>query len=165
MHAPGLAWVGVPCRRFTSAADDGTYGRQSRVLSMRRSLVCDLDAVVPGGIGRIAFYSTMHSTPGEIYVRDFFGGTPIRLTHNTSVDTNPVWSPDGSRITLLSTRDSIDVPMSWMPTAWARRVSPTARRPTPCSVPLWRTTRIVPHRSARSVRLGVDSRGRRLPST
>ncbi len=53
----------------------------------------EVDATVPGAIGRIVFVSG-----AEIYVRDFAGSTPIRLTNNTADDGNPKWSPEGSRI-------------------------------------------------------------------
>jgi Tol biopolymer transport system component len=41
----------------------------------------------------------------EIYVRFFFGGTPVvrRLTNNTNRDRQPVFSPDGSRSPLRAT--------------------------------------------------------------
>ncbi|MEA2024767.1 MAG: Ig-like domain-containing protein, partial [Actinomycetota bacterium] len=65
-------------------------------------------AVVPGGIGRIAFSSTMDHIAGEIYVRDFSGGTPVRLTNNAVSDDDPAWSPDGSKIAFTSSRDGND---------------------------------------------------------
>ncbi len=56
------------------------------------------DATVPGEIGRIAFVSDVDHVSGEIYVRDFAGSTPIRLTNNTAYDAVPIWSPDGTQI-------------------------------------------------------------------
>jgi Tol biopolymer transport system component len=58
----------------------------------------EADATVPGGIGRIAFVSDADEVTGEIYVRDFFGSSPIRLTTNTDTDRSPKWSPDGTLI-------------------------------------------------------------------
>ena len=55
-------------------------------------------AVVPGAIDRIAFVSDADEATGEIYVRDFDGNNPIRLTTNTDRDRSPKWSPDGSLI-------------------------------------------------------------------
>ncbi|MEA2022750.1 MAG: Ig-like domain-containing protein [Actinomycetota bacterium] len=62
------------------------------------------DAVVPGGIGRIVFVSNMDETNGEIYVRDFSGGTPLRLTNDSFFKSGPAWSPDGSKIAFWSQR-------------------------------------------------------------
>lgn len=56
------------------------------------------DAVVPGAIGRIAFVSDVDHVSGEIYVRDFAGSSPTRLTTNTAYDSSPIWSPDSTRI-------------------------------------------------------------------
>ncbi len=63
------------------------------------------DATVPGAIGRIAFVSDMDHGSGEIYVRDFAGSTPTRLTTNTAYDAVPIWSPDGTRIAFSSDGD------------------------------------------------------------
>ncbi len=56
------------------------------------------EANVPGDIGRIAFLSTRDHAFGEIYVRDFSGSTPTRLTNNTYEEMSPRWSPDGGLI-------------------------------------------------------------------
>ncbi len=64
------------------------------------------DATVPGAIGRIAFVSTMEDLNGEIYVRDFAGGGPVRLTNDAFLDDDPAWSPDGSKIVFTSNRNS-----------------------------------------------------------
>jgi len=56
------------------------------------------DAVVPGDIGRIAFLSNADEPTAEIYIRDFAGSSPIRLTTNTFPEYLPIWSPDGSQI-------------------------------------------------------------------
>ncbi|MDX2343049.1 MAG: hypothetical protein QNL12_04635, partial [Acidimicrobiia bacterium] len=58
----------------------------------------EVDATVPGAIGRIAFVSNADQSSGEIYLRDFAGSTPIRLTNNTEFDRSPMWSPDGTQI-------------------------------------------------------------------
>jgi len=56
-------------------------------------------ATNPGAIGRIAFTSDADQAKGEIYVRDFSGSNPTRITTNTYTELAPVWSPDGSQIT------------------------------------------------------------------
>ena len=58
----------------------------------------EVDATVPGAIDRIVFVSNADHISGEIYVRDFAGSSPIRLTNNTEYDSNPKWSPDGTQI-------------------------------------------------------------------
>jgi Tol biopolymer transport system component len=58
----------------------------------------EVDAIVPGGIGRIAFVSDVDEIQGEIYVRDFAGSSPVRLTNNTVPDSTPLWSADGTRL-------------------------------------------------------------------
>jgi Tol biopolymer transport system component len=85
---------------------------------MRRMLVCALAtvvtvavlivapdpsaAVVPGGIGRIAFVSTSDDANGDIYTRDFAGGAWTNLTSDAVAQMMPTWSPDGSRIAYAS---------------------------------------------------------------
>jgi Tol biopolymer transport system component len=56
------------------------------------------DATVPGGIGRIVFSSDADELESELYVRDFAGSSPTRITFNADSDYLPSWSPDGSRI-------------------------------------------------------------------
>ncbi len=56
------------------------------------------DATVPGAVGRIAYVSEAMDPNGDIYVRDFAGGTPVRLTSDSEPDYSPRWSPDGEVI-------------------------------------------------------------------
>lgn len=58
----------------------------------------EVDATVPGAIGRIAYVSEAEDPLGDIYIRDFSGGTPVRLTTSTEPDYSPRWSPDGTLI-------------------------------------------------------------------
>lgn len=46
------------------------------------------------------------SSAFEIYVMNADGSNQVRLTNNLAQDTFPAWSPDGSRIAFLTTRDS-----------------------------------------------------------
>lgn len=54
--------------------------------------------------GRIAFYSHRDGN-AEIYVMNFDGTDPERLTFDNGKDVCPDWSPDGKRIVFLSDRD------------------------------------------------------------
>jgi dipeptidyl aminopeptidase/acylaminoacyl peptidase len=76
--------------------------RMTLVLLLATSILVvipgEVDATPPGAIGRIAFTSSADEVTGEIYVRDFDGSSPVRLTNNTDRDRNPKWSPDGSSI-------------------------------------------------------------------
>ena len=56
------------------------------------------DAVVPGAVGQIVFWSDRDMPQGELYTRDFTGGTWERLTWNTAYERESAWSPDGSAI-------------------------------------------------------------------
>jgi Tol biopolymer transport system component/serine/threonine protein kinase len=55
--------------------------------------------------GLIVFESRRDGNP-QLYVGDSASpGTAVRVTNNSAEDTNPVWSPDGSRVAFLSNRD------------------------------------------------------------
>jgi Tol biopolymer transport system component len=62
-------------------------------------------AAFPGINGKIAFQSNRDGN-WEIYVMNADGSGQTRLTFNAAADTEPAWSPDGSKIAFVSTRDS-----------------------------------------------------------
>jgi Tol biopolymer transport system component len=62
-------------------------------------------AAFPGVNGKIAFQSHRDGN-WEIYVMNADGSGQTRLTLNAAADTEPAWSPDGSKIAFVSTRDS-----------------------------------------------------------
>ncbi len=73
----------------------------------------EVDATVPGAIGRIVFRSDIDHAKGEVYVRDFAGGSPTRLTDNDSHEFTLAWSPDGTQIAFAckcsAVTESVDV--------------------------------------------------------
>ncbi len=74
-------------RDFTSAAPRKTLGIVRPVIS-------------PDGT-RIAFAAV-----GDIYVMPAAGGSPVNLTKDAALDTDPSWSPDGSSLVYSSDKDS-----------------------------------------------------------
>ena len=66
------------------------------------------DATVPGAVGKIIFQSDRDTTQGELYTRDFAGGTWQRLTWNTAYERESRFSPDGSRIAYSSSISGTD---------------------------------------------------------
>jgi WD40-like Beta Propeller Repeat len=61
-------------------------------------------ATFAGAPGRIAFSATRDGN-NEIYTEAPGGGLANRLTNNLASDSDPCWSPDGSKITFVSNRD------------------------------------------------------------
>jgi TolB protein len=52
----------------------------------------------------IAFEAYPHGQYGDIYAINATGGSPVNLTHDTTGQSDPVWSPDGTRILFLDNR-------------------------------------------------------------
>jgi len=63
-----------------------------------------VSAAFPGANGKIAFVSDRDGD-AEIFVMNSDGSGQTQLTFNTAADDMPAWSPDGSKIVFLSTRD------------------------------------------------------------
>ena len=62
------------------------------------------DAVVPGENGQIAF-SSARDGGLEVYVINPDGSGQTNLTKNTVSDSQPAWSPDGTKIAFISSRN------------------------------------------------------------
>ena len=73
---------------------------------MAVSLASALDLIAPlpaAPVGRFAFTSAQGND--EIFVMDADGSNVRRLTDNDVRDSDPVWSPDGTRLAFASERD------------------------------------------------------------
>lgn len=58
-----------------------------------------------GGAKRLIVYEAAQGTTVNVYTIDPASGTTRQLTHGTSFDGNPAWSPDRKRIIFASQRD------------------------------------------------------------
>jgi len=57
---------------------------------------------VGGGAGQIAFASTRNGDVAQIYLVNFDGSDPTKLTSMADGACQPAWSPDGSRLAFIS---------------------------------------------------------------
>jgi Tol biopolymer transport system component len=60
----------------------------------------------PGGNGKIAFQTDRDGFNYEIYTMNADGTGPSRLTNNNTLDSEPTWSADGTKIAFTSHRDT-----------------------------------------------------------
>ncbi len=74
------------------------------MLMLQPAGIQEVEAAFSGYNGRIAF-ETNRDGNSEIYMMNEDGSDPRRLTNNSSMDTAPTWSPDGSKIAFVSNRD------------------------------------------------------------
>ncbi len=55
----------------------------------------------------VSWISSLKSTSPDIWLVDFMSGTPMRFTYGQGINTDPIWSPDGSRIIYMSDREGV----------------------------------------------------------
>ncbi len=80
---------------------DGSHRR--RIVEMRRLGAPASPALSPDG-GSVAFFQSEGGSTGDIWVAPTEGGTPRRLTFDSSDGGGPVWTPDGRFIFYYSSR-------------------------------------------------------------
>jgi Tol biopolymer transport system component len=93
-HAVELGDVAVNC---------GVNVSNPRTLSVGAGLTTL--AVYPVSCRAAHFDRIAFDRGGEIYIMDTDGSDPVNLTNNAAGDWYPAWSPDGTRIAFLSSRD------------------------------------------------------------
>lgn len=104
---------------YTRRVRDFTSVTPRRVLGLVRPVLS------PDG-SQIAFAAV-----GDIYVMPVTGGTPVNLTHDAALDTDPSWSPDGASLVYSSDKDSAQLQL-WirdMKTGQGRKVTDIATQP------------------------------------
>ncbi len=92
-------------RRRTRAKLGAVLGALAFALAVGSvTLVPTSRAAFPGLNGKIAF-ETGRDGNSEIYSMNPDGSGQTNLTNNSTVDVNPAWSPDGTKIAFASERD------------------------------------------------------------
>ena len=98
------SWLTTAVRPYSSVNGYEVFGWWTEQYAFPYS-----PAISPDG-AQVAY--VQNSGPSEInfdiFVSKFDGSNRHRLTTDRSIDTNPVWSPDGTRIAFMSSRDSDD---------------------------------------------------------
>ncbi|MEO6213728.1 MAG: amidohydrolase, partial [Vicinamibacterales bacterium] len=105
--------------QYTRRVRDFTSTRPRNALGIVRPVIS------PDG-SQIAFAAV-----GDIYVVPASGGKPVNLTTDPALDTDPSWSPDGSRLVYSSDKDSAHLQL-WirdMTTGQARQVTRLTTQP------------------------------------
>jgi len=104
---------------FTINVDDALSGAAGRVNITNSADAIDDDADWSPDGQRIAYTSHLvtdnpiTSNTAEIYTIAPTGGTPTRLTNNSTEERAPSWSPDGSRICYMCRHPGLVGPGGW----------------------------------------------------
>ena len=114
---PGLG------RGAFSVSENGVLAYRSGGVQSRQPLWFDRGGKQIGSLGAPGLYFTLWLSPDErraavdrldtqtgtndIWLFDLSRGIPSRFTTHPAVDSNPLWSPDGSRIVFKSSREGV----------------------------------------------------------
>ena len=90
-----------PRKRQHRASRCGSIARAARRRSRGRPLMYQTPRLSPDG-RRLAFYDITGSGEYDVWILDLERGTVERLTTDLGRDSEPIWSPDSTRIAYLS---------------------------------------------------------------